>query len=136
MSKASGASDGKSRVSGVTPLDAPAIRQWLATLASAETDAKDGTARGPFRRMRRKTLPHEGELAAINNNLAGEFGRSRPEDVLRRMLALGTVQYVKSVGRIPGDATAGDVIIDVVAFALWSVVQAPTLPEGWQGFWP
>ena len=127
-----GKGKGKGGVPAVEPLDLPQIRQWLGTLASEGADAVS-TGRRSFLRKARKTAPsHEDELAALNANLSGLLGRSRVDDVLRRLLALGTVQYVRAVGRIPVDAAASDVITDVAAFALWSVVQAPALPASWQ----
>jgi hypothetical protein len=53
-------------------------------------------------------------------------------DTLRRFLAIGTVQYVTMLGRVPDDMRPDQVVGDVLAFALWEVVRADNLPEGWE----
>jgi hypothetical protein len=42
------------------------------------------------------------------------------------------VQYVRRVGRIPVDAKGEDIVLDVLAFALWPVAQARSLPTDWE----
>jgi hypothetical protein len=113
------------------PLDLPLLRQWLSTLASASADASHSRHR-LFRKATKPGQSHGDEVKALNDSLAGSLGKSRTDDILRRLLALGTVQYVKTIGRIPVDTKAEDIILDVTAFALWSVAQAPVLPTDWQ----
>ena len=127
-----GVGNGMGRVPLAEPLDLPQIRQWLGRLASDSADPAASDRRSFFRKTHKTAPSHEDELTALDANLAGLLGRSRAEDVLRRLLALGTVQFVKAVGRIPTDAAAADVVMDVAAFALWSIVQAPALPADWQ----
>ena len=49
---------------------------------------------------------HENEVRAVGDHVSGWLGQSSAEDVLRRLLALGIVQYVKRIGRVPVDARA------------------------------
>jgi hypothetical protein len=115
------------------PLDLPALRQWISSLAD---DYAKSLARGSPRSGRKAAKAANSvaaELDAVSDDLAGSFGNARAEDVLRRLLAVGLVQYVTKVGRVPLDAAPERVILDVTAFALWSVVQARRLPEDWQG---
>jgi hypothetical protein len=119
-------------MSAVEPLDLPLIRQWLGTLTPAGADSARG---GRYRLLRKTARPGQSdqdEVKALTDNLSGVLGRSPTEDILRRHLALGVVQYVKRIGRVPVDAKAEDVVLDVAAFALWSVVQAPVLPSDWE----
>jgi hypothetical protein len=126
----SGGSEPRDRGTSVQPLDLPAIRQWLAGLVPA--GGAPARPKGRFHRKAGKSPQSlEGEVGVVADNLSGSLGRSSTEDVLRRLLALGVVQYVRRVGRVPIDARAEDVVVDVAAFGLWSVAQAPVLPSDW-----
>jgi hypothetical protein len=128
----------KSDERGVTaePLDLPLLRQWLRTLASSSTNPVQGGRRRLFGKSVQTGHSHQNEVSAVAENLTGFLGQSCTEDILRRLLALGVVQYVKRVGRVPVEAKPEDVIRDVTAFALWSVAQAPALPVDWEGVLP
>lgn len=114
------------------PLDLPLLRQWLGTLASASADTAHGGRRRLRRRSARPVRFHENEVRAVGDDVSGWLGQSSAEDVLRRLLALGLVQYVKRIGRVPADARAEEIVLDVTAFALWSVAQVPSLPSDWE----
>jgi hypothetical protein len=114
------------------PLDLPLLREWLGTLASASADTAHGGRRWLGRRNARPTHSQESEVRAVGDDLSGWLGQSSAEDVLRRLLALGIVQYVKRIGRVPANAQPEEIVLDVTAFALWSVAQAPVLPSGWE----
>lgn len=114
------------------PLDLPLLRQWLSSLASASADTTRGGRRHLFGKPSRSGRLREGDVQALSETLAGSLGKSHADDTLRRLLALGVVQYVKRIGHVPVDAKADDGILDVAAFALWTVAQAPDLPTDWE----
>lgn len=124
--------DGKGRTPAAEPLDLPQIRRWLSSLAVGELDAARSGRSKFFRKPRSKTSSHAEELSAIAENLSGSFNHCSTADVLHRLLAIGTVQYIRAIGQVPVGADASDVVMDVVAFALWSVVQAEALPTDWE----
>jgi hypothetical protein len=114
------------------PLDLPLIRQWLGTLASVGNDSARGGKHHLLRKTAKPAQSHEDGVNALIDNLSGMLGGSPTEDILRRLLALGAVHYIRRIGRVPVDAKTEDVILDVTAFALWSVAQAPVLPSDWE----
>ena len=124
--------EGRARRPAVEPFDLPLVRQWLRTLAFVDADSAHGSRRRIFRKAARPAHSHQDEVRSVAENLSGSFGKSPTEDILRRLLALGIVQYVHRIGRVPVDAKAEDIVLDVVAFALWSVVQADALPPDWE----
>ncbi len=124
---------GDSGQSPVAPLDLPAIREWISSLADDYARSLRGGGPGSRRKAAKEAKSLAAELDAVSDDLAGSFGNAKAEDVLRRLLAVGLVQYVKVVGRVPQGAAPEQVILDVTAFALWPVVQARELPRDWQG---
>lgn len=125
------AATGDSGPAGV-PLDLPLLRQWLSSLASASADTPRSGRRHLFGKVPRSGQLREGDVQALSETLAGSLGKSHTDDTLRRLLALGVVQYVKRIGYVPVDAKADDGILDIAAFALWTVAQAPDLPTDWE----
>jgi hypothetical protein len=120
------------RTTAREPLDLPLLRQWLSTLAAGGAGpAHDGRHR-LLRKAAKSGRPRRDELKAVSDTLAGSLGKSPTDDTLRGLLALGIVQYVKLIGQVPKDAKAEDSFLDVTAFALWSVAQAPDLPADWE----
>lgn len=116
----------------VAPFDLPALRQWLSSLASqyhSEQTARKGRL---GRRSAKDVRVHSAELKNLRDTLEGFPGDVPVIDTLRRLLAIGTVQYVTMLGRVPRDMRPDQVVGDVLTFALWEIVRAEKLPTGWE----
>ncbi|MEV7418994.1 hypothetical protein [Streptomyces sp. NPDC089919] len=113
------------------PLALPHLRIWIDQLAAtagttATVDATDRSvtaAAGPARAAHRRALE------ALQHDLTGAAGRAEARQQVRRLLAAGTAQYLLTTGR-PADESA---LAELTVFALWPLVQAPELPDGWPG---
>lgn len=112
------------------PLNLPELRIWIERI-TADYRLLLADRNAPPR-GRRAASQDKKELAALGASLAGDPGRREGKDLLRRLLAAGAAQYLSRGGPIPAGTLPEAVVIDLVVFALWPVVQAPELPEGWR----
>lgn len=132
MSGTLGLGAGNSPQPAVAPFDLPALRQWLSSLASEYQSQQPVRKVRLGKRSTKDVREHATELKNLRDTLEG-FPEAVPViDTLRRFLAIGTVQYVTVIGRIPSDMRPDQVVGDVLSFALWEVVRAEKLPEGWE----
>jgi hypothetical protein len=51
---------------------------------------------------------------------------------LRRLLASGVAQYLSRAGQVPAGQVPEQLLVDLLVFALWAVLEAPGLPGTWQ----
>ncbi|MCX5072584.1 hypothetical protein OHA84_28305 [Streptomyces sp. NBC_00513] len=111
------------------PLGLPELRLWIKRLAS---DYRTLIADGSVKPGRRQAAAHHRQLDALYGELAGAAGNRDGKEQLRRLLAAGAVQYLDRATPVPDGALPEAVMVDLVVFALWPVVQTPRLPGGWQ----
>jgi hypothetical protein len=132
MSSTPGPGAGHSSQPAIAPFDLPALRQWLSSLASQYQSQQTGRKVWLGRRSAKDAREHAAELKNLRDTFEGFPAAVPVIDTLRRFLAIGTVQYVTVIGRIPCDMRPDQVVGDVLTFALWEVARAEKLPEGWE----
>jgi hypothetical protein len=115
------------------PFDLPGLKLWIARLASEYANATADRNTKPGKKAHKETKRNAAQLDQLKQELSGSLRDARTEDTLRRLLAAGVVQYIRAAGMDSTNAVPEHVVQDVVAFALWSIVQAPVLPADWQG---
>ncbi|SIM54882.1 hypothetical protein [Micromonospora cremea] len=114
---------------GRKPLDPANLRLWIDRMAA---DYRDLISAGRRPARRRETATQANRLASIAGSVAGAPGRTDPMTVLRHFLAAGAAQYLFRTGPLPQNALPEHIVLDFTVFALWPVVQAPSLPDGWE----
>ncbi|MGW4726495.1 hypothetical protein [Streptomyces sp. NPDC004291] len=111
------------------PYNLPELRVWIERLTADYRLLL--AARGELPRGRREAAQDRKTLEALGADLAGNPGRRDGKDQVRRLLAAGAAQYLSRGGPVPAGTLPEAVMVDLVVFALWPVVQSPGLPEGW-----
>lgn len=112
------------------PLDLAGLRAWIDRLAQACAAATDSSA---DRAAKHSARSRTELIDDVRRDLSASGRQSKGKDCLRRLLVTGTVQYHASVSLAPRNPSE-QMILDLLVFALWPVVQAPRLPKGWQGY--
>lgn len=96
------------------PLDLLTLRQWVERVAAEHS----GTDR---------------KQAAQLDHVRAELADPATKDAVRRLMIAGLVGYLARPGEVPQQPVAGQILLDLVVFAVWPVVTAKKLPPGWEG---
>lgn len=106
------------------PFDLPQLRTWVERLA---VDYGVLLASSPRRERARQEERIRDLRAAV-----GEPASRPGKDAVRALVVAGLVEYLDVVRHAAPVPLSERVALDVVVFALWPVVQASRLPDGWE----
>jgi hypothetical protein len=113
----------------VRPFDLPNLRLWIDRIV---TDYRQQLAAEKPGVTGKETAGQLRQLAALQQSVDDPAGTANGKHALRRLLASGVAQYLSRARQPPAGQVPEQLLLDLLVFALWAVLEAPGLPGTWQ----
>jgi hypothetical protein len=109
------------------PLDLPQLRRWIDHLLTEYSGSRAASGES-----KREKARHDRQLRALSGSIHDSLGKEQSKDVIRRLIVAGMVEYLSMTETSLLTATHEHIMLDLVVFCAWPIVQIPRLPSTWQ----
>ena len=113
----------------VRPFDLPGLRLWIDRIVA---DYRQQLTAGAGEPAGKEAAGQLRQLDELRRSVEDPAGNGGGKNALRRLLASGIAQYLSRAGQVPAGQVPEQLLVDLLVFALWAVLEAPGLPGTWQ----
>jgi hypothetical protein len=112
----------------IRPFDLPNLRLWIDRIVNDYRRQVTGEVQGLTAKEAADQLR---QLTALQHSVDDPPANAGGRNTLRRLLASGVAQYLSRADQLTAGQVPEQLLVDLLVFAIWAVLEAPRLPETW-----